>query len=839
MPAPRVTINDLPDQAAVEDTNLLVVQDGTVTKKMAVSLLTTASSAAVTAHISDTTDAHDASAISAVPNVAPMDGDDVQQQLDQAASQFGVLASDVDTVEANLAAHLADATDAHNGSAVSLVPPTGLTATNVQAGFDEIEPMLLPPGGDTSQVLAKVDGSDFNVAWVTGGGGGGSLPIGGTAGQVLTKASAVDGDATWQDSQDAVTSVNGAIGDVVLDGDDITSTLGGSVDSQLTTMAAHIADATDAHDASAISSVPAGNLAATTVQAALNELDAEKAPNVHLHTVGQISDLTASAAELNVLDGITASTTELNFTDGVTSNIQTQLDAKQPGSADLTDLVARWTPASAASAASLNFHEDTDNGTEFVQLIAPSTLASSPQVFLPDISGQLSTRAGAETLTNKTISGASNTLSNIDTGSIPNLAEFVRDTMGTALVAGANVTITPNDVADTITIASAGGGGGGSLADGDYGDIVVSGTGTVMSIDTGAVVTAKIANDNVTYAKIQNVSATDRLLGRVTAGAGDIEEIACTAAGRDLLDDADAAAQRTTLGLGALATATTINNAQWSGTDLSVTNGGTGASDAATARTNLGLAIGTDVQAHSDILDDMAGLTQAADRLPYFDSATTMTTAVLTTAGRALLDDANAAAQRTTLGLAIGTDVQAFSSVLTDLATRWDPADGTAAAGLVFAEDTDNGTNTTTVRATASIGTNNTLTLPLGDGTLVSDSSTVTLSNKTLTDAKVTQALNAQSGTTYTTVLADASKVVTLNNAAAITLTIPPNSSVAYPVGSRIDFIQTGAGQVTITPGAGVTINGTPGLKLRAQHSGASVIKVATDTWQAVGDLSA
>lgn len=63
-----------------------------------------------------------------------------------------------------------------------------------------------------------------------------------------------------------------------------------------------------------------------------------------------------------------------------------------------------------------------------------------------------------------------------------------------------------------------------------------------------------IANDAVSYAKLQNVSATDKLLGRLTSGAGDVEEIACTAAGRALLDDSDAAAQRTTLGLGTLAT---------------------------------------------------------------------------------------------------------------------------------------------------------------------------------------------------------------------------------------------------------------------------------------------
>ena len=68
--------------------------------------------------------------------------------------------------------------------------------------------------------------------------------------------------------------------------------------------------------------------------------------------------------------------------------------------------------------------------------------------------------------------------------------------------------------------------------------------------------TATIANDAVTYAKMQNVSATDRLLGRSSAGSGDIEEITCTAAGRSLLDDADAAAQRTTLELGSSDTPT-------------------------------------------------------------------------------------------------------------------------------------------------------------------------------------------------------------------------------------------------------------------------------------------
>lgn len=81
------------------------------------------------------------------------------------------------------------------------------------------------------------------------------------------------------------------------------------------------------------------------------------------------------------------------------------------------------------------------------------------------------------------------------------------------------------------------------------------------TLKNNAVILASIADNLVTYAKIQNVSATDRLLGRSTAGAGDIEEIACTAAGRALLDDADAAAQLVTLGVGAVGTLAIVTEA--------------------------------------------------------------------------------------------------------------------------------------------------------------------------------------------------------------------------------------------------------------------------------------
>jgi hypothetical protein len=102
--------------------------------------------------------------------------------------------------------------------------------------------------------------------------------------------------------------------------------------------------------------------------------------------------------------------------------------------------------------------------------------------------------------------------------------------------------------------------------------------------------------------------------------------------------------------------------------------------------------------------------------------------------------------------------------------------------------------------------------------------------------------INTQSGTTYTLVAGDAQKLVTLNNANPITLTVASNATQALPVGTQVTISQFGAGQVTVvgasSPNA-VTINGTPGLKLRTQWSSATLIQVSTDNWLLVGDLSA
>lgn len=121
----------------------------------------------------------------------------------------------------------------------------------------------------------------------------------------------------------------------------------------------------------------------------------------------------------------------------------------------------------------------------------------------------------------------------------------------------------------------------------------------------------------------------------------------------------------------------------------------------------------------------------------------------------------------------------------------------------------------------------------------------VTSAIQTQLDSKapLNPSTNAQTGTTYTLVLGDASKYVEMNNASANTLTVPPNSSVAFPVGTEITVIRTGAGLTTIAPGSGVIVNyysvsGSGTRSIKGQWSAATLVKRATDTWVLIGNLT-
>lgn len=101
------------------------------------------------------------------------------------------------------------------------------------------------------------------------------------------------------------------------------------------------------------------------------------------------------------------------------------------------------------------------------------------------------------------------------------------------------------------------------------------------------------------------------------------------------------------------------------------------------------------------------------------------------------------------------------------------------------------------------------------------------------------QTINAQTGTTYTLVAGDAGKMVSLNNASAITLSVPQDSAATIAIGTYVDLYQLGAGQVTVAAGTGATLR-VSGLtaKARAQYSRFAVQKVSANTWVLFGDLA-
>ena len=169
----------------------------------------------------------------------------------------------------------------------------------------------------------------------------------------------------------------------------------------------------------------------------------------------------------------------------------------------------------------------------------------------------------------------------------------------------------------------------------------------------------------------------------------------------------------------------------------------------------------------SGIVDDpellaLAGLTSAADRLPYFTGSGTAALSVFNAVSRMIVASTTLPQWHANLGLTIGTDVApARRPVLNNVNTAVTP--------------------------TAS----------------------------------------------------DENTMYTLSNAAAITVTLPSNSTESIPIGAEFDYLWLGVGQPSFAAGAGATVNGTPGLKLRARYSAATAKKVATNDWVVIGDLAA
>ena len=381
--------------------------------------------------------------------------------------------------------------------------------------------------------------------------------------------------------------------------------------------------------------------------------------------------------------------------------------------------------------------------------------------------------------------------------------------------------------------------GGGDVSDGDTLAIGLTFPNTGLHIlDTNA-------SHDLIIAPGSNLTA-DRTLTITTGDASrtlDISAASVTvsAFGATLVDDADATAARTTLGLAigtnvqafdtelaALAglTSAADKGIQFTGAGTAATYDLTAAgkallddADASAQRTTLGLVIGTNVQAFDAELAAIAGLTSAADKGIQFTGAGTAATFDLTAAGKALLDDADAAAQRATLGLVIGTNVQAQDAELSAIAGLTSAANkgiqftgsGTAAtydltaAGKALLDDADAAAQRTTLGVDAS-----------GDVTLTAAPG----SNLTASGVKITLTANENQafgdvcyiGADGDATLANASAyatasalfmclgtVTTGNPASYLSLGIARNDTWAWTVGGFVYLSTTGTTTNTLT----------------------------------------
>jgi len=549
----------------------------------------------------------------------------------------------------------------------------------------------------------------------------------------------------------------------------------------------------------------------TATTAEINLLDGVTATTAELNI---LDGVTASASEINILDGATLTTTELNYVDGVTSAIQTQLDAKLASSTASSTYAPLASPTFTGTVT-------LPTGTVTSGMILDGTIVNadinaSAAIALSKLATDPLARA------NHTGTQTASTISNFDTQvrtstldqmAAPTASVSLNSQKITSLatptastdaankqyvddvVAGLNFH-EPVKVATTANIA-------GTYSNGS------SGVGATLTVTaTGALVIDGVTtalNDRI-LVKDQTTQTQNGIYYVSTAGATGVSAVLTRATDAD-----NSPTNELKAGDFTFVTSGTANTGYGfvCNTSGAITIGTTNVTYA-TFNTSHSVAAGT-------------GLTEPTAGTLAIDSTVTTLTGTQTLTNKTIALGSNTVS---------GTIAQ-FNTAVTD-------ADFATIAGTeTLTNKTLSGatlTGTTTLPSTTSIGNVSSTELGYLDG--------VTSAIQTQIDAKTTDlyTFTTDSTTARTLSLSDKFASLQFTSGSAVTVTIPTNASVAFPTGSYIELYQWGAGQVSVvaaTP-ATTSIRSTDSqVKLRTQYSSAVLVKVGTDEWLLTGDLTA
>jgi len=510
----------------------------------------------------------------------------------------------------------------------------------------------------------------------------------------------------------------------------------------------------------------------------LNTLDGITASTAELNT---LSGITASTSELNTLDGITASTAELNYVDGVTSAIQTQLNAKAPTeSPTFTGTVSGITKGMVGLGS-------VDNTAD-----ADKPISSDTQDAL-DLKAPITdaTFSGTISLPSTTSIGD---VSSTEIGYVNGVTSAIQTQLNAkAALSGATFTGSVEIPGLTIT-----------------GNLVVQGTTTTVSAAD-----LKL-RDNMIYLNQAGSSVITNAVGNGTAVVYTTQAAHGYEAG-DYVTVADVTPSSFDIsGDGLEITAVTSNTFTVTSTVTDTyTSGGT-ARGKVHFNPDLGWAAGRyDTvngagYAHAGMFRDASdGVFKIFDGYtPEPDDSIFINTSHSSFALAPIAVE-SLTADSATIGDVSNTELQYLNGVTSAIQTQIDAKAPTADPTF---------TGTVTVGASGVAFTD-------GTQTKAGVPSITTISAKT--DSYTLSNLNERD------------TIIEISKTSATTLTIPADATVDYPVGTTLDIIQTNTGQVTIAGAGGVTVNATPGLKLRTRWSSATLLKRASNTWLVYGDLTA